>query len=165
MKQTKIQPEIQPERKFVFLQSLEWYSNNFKTFQSEKLWVINKKEQKPSVAKKVVSTASIPEKEKKVFYSDNQLLFEHVIELNAKVDKLMAKHKKLKRRYQTLQNDIYAEDDEVTVPQTIKEPETHNEQVNEPVHEPVHEQQIYEQQIQQPVYNKRMNWRTKLTYL
>ena len=70
--------------------------------------IIRKKEPKQTVSQKVVKEQPPPPKtEKKVYYSDNQLLFEHIIELNAKVEKLMSKHKKLKKRYQSLQNDIY----------------------------------------------------------
>ena len=65
-----------------------------KLFKNGKYRIIKKKEQAQTVAQKVITNSSAPEKEKKVFYSDNQLLFEHVIDLNAKVEKLMAKHKK-----------------------------------------------------------------------
>ena len=142
-----------------------------KFFKNGKYRIIKKKTTAPTVSQKVITNTSTPEKEKKSFYTDNQILFEHIIELNAKVDKLMTKHKKLKRKYQSLQNDIYAEDEDVVVPQQIKEPEQEvvenkdenkNEVVNEVVNEPSTQQQ---QQIQQPVYNKRNNWRTRLTYL
>ena len=134
-----------------------------KFFKNGKYRILRKKEQVKSVAQKVVSSSSAPEKEKKVFYSDNQLLFEHVIELNAKVDKLMMKHKKLKRKYQTLQNDIYAEDDEISTPQQIEEPNT--EVKNEIVNEPPQMQQMQPPVQQQPITNKRMNWRARLSYL
>ena len=93
-----------------------------KFFKNGKYRIIKKKTTAPTVSQKVITNTSTPEKEKKSFYTDNQILFEHIIELNAKVDKLMTKHKKLKRKYQSLQNDIYAEDEEVVVPQQIKEP-------------------------------------------
>ena len=91
-----------------------------KLFKNGKYRIIKKKEPVKSVTQKVITNSSTPEKEKKIFYTDNQLLFEHVMELNAKVEKLMTKHKKLKRRYQTLQNDIYAEDDELSTPQIME---------------------------------------------
>lgn len=147
-----------------------------KLFKNGKYRIIKKKEQAQTVAQKVITSTTTPEKEKKVFYSDNQLLFEHVIELNAKVEKLMAKHKKLKRRYQTLQNDIYCEDDEVSTPREFNsqsdgqiienhKPEPKNEVVTEPKKEVVTEQQQTQPPLQQPIYNKRMNWRTRLSYL
>ena len=135
-----------------------------KFFKNGKYRILKKKETAPTVAQKVITSTTTPEKEKKAYYSDNQLLFEHIIELNAKVDKLMTKHKKLKRKYQSLQNDIYADEDEISVPQTIKEPEPVNVEVkNEVKDEPPVQQQ--QQPVQQPVYNKRMNWRQRLSYL
>lgn len=86
-----------------------------KQFKNGKYRILKRKESKPSVAQKAISDAqppAPPKAEKKVYYSDNQLLFEHIIELNAKVDRLMSKHKKLKRRYQALQSDIYVDDSE-----------------------------------------------------
>ena len=143
-----------------------------KFFKNGKYRIIKKKTTAPTVSQKVITNTTAPEKEKKSFYTDNQILFEHIIELNAKVDKLMTKHKKLKRKYQSLQNDIYAEDEDVVVPQQIKEPEQEvvenkDENKNEVVNEPSTQQQQIQQtqQIQQPVYNKRNNWRTRLSYL
>ena len=69
-----------------------------KLFKNGKYRIIKKKETAPTVAQKVITSTTAPEKEKKAYYSANQLLFEHIIELNAKVDKLMTKHKKLKRK-------------------------------------------------------------------
>ena len=138
-----------------------------KLFKNGKYRIIKKKEQAPSVAQKVITSTTTPEKEKKAYYSDNQLLFEHIIELNAKVDKLMMKHKKLKRKYQSLQNDIYADEDELSVPTTIKEPEPeHNEVHTEVKNEVKNESSIEQiQHVQTPVYNKHMNWRQRLSYL
>ena len=140
-----------------------------KFFKNGKYRILKKKQTAPTVAQKVIINSSTPEKEKKAYYSDNQLLFEHVIELNAKVDKLMTKHKKLKLKYQSLQNDIYADEDEISVPQTIKEPEPVNVEVkNEVKNEPPVQQPVQQQQpppIPKPVYNNRMNWRSSLSYL
>ena len=38
--------------------------------------------------------------------SDNQLMMEHIIELNNQVNKLMNKQKKLKKKYRSLKHDI-----------------------------------------------------------
>lgn len=88
-----------------------------KQFKNGNFTIMRKKEQRPSVTERVVRSEKPPENisnnsPAKVYYSDNQLLFEHIIELNSKVDKLMNKHKKLKRRYQNLQQDIYEDDAE-----------------------------------------------------
>ena len=83
-----------------------------KQFKNGKYRILKKKESQPTVAQKVVNNSPVEKAEKKAYYTDNQLLFEHIIELNAKVDRLMTKHKKLKRKYQAMQNDIYVEDAE-----------------------------------------------------
>ena len=88
-----------------------------KQFKNGNFTIMRKKEQRPSLTERVVRSEKPPENisnnsPAKVYYSDNQLLFEHIIELNSKVDKLMNKHKKLKRRYQNLQQDIYEDDAE-----------------------------------------------------
>ena len=96
-----------------------------KFFKNGKYRILKKKEQTPTVSQKIISSnaESTKQPEKKVFYSDNQLLFEHIIELNSKVDRLMQKHKKLKRKYQALQNDIYVDDDEDVIHEKQVEPE------------------------------------------
>ena len=89
--------------------------------------IVKRKDPQPTVAQRVVNENPTPitKAEKKVYYSDNQLLFEHIIELNAKVDRLMTKHKKLKKKYQALQSDIYVDEDESG---DVTEVETRNEQ-------------------------------------
>ena len=83
-----------------------------KQFKNGKYRIVKRKDTQPTVAQKVVNNSPVEKAEKKAYYTDNQLLFEHIIELNAKVDRLMTKHKKLKRKYQAMQNDIYVEDAE-----------------------------------------------------
>ena len=99
------------------------------------------------------------ETEKKIYYSDNQLLFEHIIELNTKVDKLMAKHKKLKRRYQSLQNDICINDDDI-VAEAVDEPI--NDKHNEPI-TPKHLPKTQLNSYVQPVSTR--SWRSRIQYL
>ena len=108
--------------------------------------------------------------EKKVYYSDNQLLFEHIIELNAKVEKLMAKHKKLKRRYQSLQNDIYVNDDDAVDVVDDKVNDTVNDKVDdkpkETVAEPITPKRLPKAQLNsyvQPVSTR--SWRSRIQYL
>ena len=134
-------------------------------FNNGKFRIVRKKQKPPTISEKVVKTQSIPVNEKKAYYTDNQLLFEHIIELNAKIDRLMSKHKKLKRKYQTLQNDIYIEDDEIeSTKHTVEEPI-----INEPI---VNEQPIIQEPPTIPIINNiqsstatRQNWRSRLRYL
>ena len=46
-------------------------------------------------------------------------MFEHIIELNTKIDRLTAKHKKLKKKYNTIRNDIYADEDDIVEPSPL----------------------------------------------
>ena len=138
-----------------------------KTFKNGKQRIIKKKTVKQTVSQKAISTPSPPNAEQKVYYSDNQLLFEHIIELNAKVDRLMTKHKKLKRRYQALQNDIYVDDEEFNELQgkahEVEEPVVNNEveaKTNEEQKEQVKNQP---NAYVQPVSTR--GWRSRLTYL
>ena len=94
-----------------------------KFFGNGKYRIVKKKPVKPSTSQKVIKASvsnspDIKDPDRKVYYTNDQLLMEHIIELNSKVDKLMTKHKKLKRKYQSLSADIYVEDNE----------EIHNEQ-------------------------------------
>ena len=82
--------------------------------------IIKRKLQKPSTAQQIINSQPLPPTtEAKRYYTDNQLLFEHIIELNAKIDKLTAKHKKLKKKYTTIRNDIYADEDDIVEPSPL----------------------------------------------
>ena len=107
---------------------------DIKDLKNGKTIITRKKKTTPTTSQKVISSSSKTKKSstsngenQKAYYTDNQLLFEHIIELNSKVDKLMNKHKKLKRRYQTLQNDLYIEDEDVS---SIANEDTSNEPPN-----------------------------------
>ena len=64
--------------------------------------IVKKKIKTPSLSTRLIDQAqnkenNDQEKNKKVYMSDNQLMMEHIIELNNQVNKLMNKHKKLKK--------------------------------------------------------------------
>ena len=70
--------------------------------------------------------------------TDNQLLLEHIIDLEKRYEIMRLKHKKLKKRYNKLENDIFDDDsDELDVREVVAEPEP--EPVVEPVIIPVEE--------------------------
>ena len=139
-----------------------------KTFKNGKQRIIKKKTVTPTVSQKAIKTTPSPTNaEQKVYYSDNQLLFEHIIELNAKVDKLMTKHKKLKRRYQALQNDIYVDDEEFNELQG-KAHEVEEPVVSEGVEAKTNEEQKEQVKNQPNAYVQPVStrgWRSRLTYL
>ena len=152
-----------------------------KFFKNGKYRILKKKEQAPTVSQKIISSnaESTKQPEKKVFYSDNQLLFEHIIELNSKVDRLMQKHKKLKRKYQTLQNDIYVDDDEDVIHEKQVELAESPEQQTQPeraespeLSEVQNSPRVIQRSEQQPeqqrnvyVRQGRASWRNNITYL
>ena len=93
---------------------------------------------------------------------------EHIIELNSKVDKLMTKHKKLKRKYQTLSADIYVDDNEESCEHSLpphggttpNEP-TENKNKTQPDEEPKNSPQT----ITTKHLRTRSSWRNQLNYL
>lgn len=133
---------------------------NVKFFKNGKCQITKKKDV-PQTVSSLATKNPLPKDQSKVYYPDNQLLFEHIIELNAKVEKLMQKHKKLKRRYQTLQDDLYIEDDNLADPinkENTTISDIHSEQQNE--------QQNNTQIIthmKNPNINR--NWRNQIAFL
>ena len=133
-----------------------------KTLDDGTLKIVKKKPKQPTVSQKATTQAANTSEAKpsegdsnnKVYYSDNQLLFEHIIELNSKVDKLMNKHKKLKKRYKALQQDIYVDSvDDDSQGETL-----------EPSHEAI-PQQKPKQVFLQPQQVIQRGWRSRLSYL
>lgn len=111
--------------------------------------IVKRKAQQPTVSQKAIS--------KPTYYTDNQLLYEHIIELTSKIERLTQKHKKLKHRYNDLQHDLYVDD---------------NDNDNEPVNKTFNEEQ--EQEEQQPTppipqqtinHNRRVSWINQITIL
>lgn len=131
---------------------------NVKFFKNGKIQITKKRKQTPTVSQKAIKNTPPSNTEKKVYYSDNQLLFEHIIELNSKVDKLMAKHKKLKRRYQTLQNDIYVDEDDIKNDVVAVD---NNKELN------TTKQNDTEQEQEHVTFDKsiRRNWRSQVKYI
>ena len=145
-----------------------------KFFSNGNFRIIKRKQVKPSVSQKVINADNENSldkqiQDKKIYYTNDQLLIEHIIELNSKVDKLMSKHKKLKRKYQTLCTDLYVDDND-----NINENNsTHdNDNINE------HKQTIsqnednsnddYIPKPQTPQINRRIkkiSWRDQIKYV
>ena len=117
---------------------------------------IIKKKQRPSVSQKIIEKQTPTQSNTPSYYTDNQLLYEHIIELTSRMERLSAKHKKLKNRYKELQQDLYVDDNE-PVNKTFEE-ETNNEENNEPV------QQIPITKL--PInYSRKVSWRNQIAYL
>ena len=106
------------------------------------------------------------------YLTDNQLLFEHIINLESQYNKLRAKHKKLKKRYNDLEGYLYADDsDDDAKPQkqTVQQQQQQREQpipVVQPVEvpdvQPTQQQQVSPASLaQQPYVQRRFvrSWR------
>ena len=144
---------------------------NVKLFKNGNVRICKAK--KPTLSQQVISNNGEREikntngDNRKVYMTDNQLMWEHIFELENKYNTLYTKHKKLKAKY----NDLYIEDEDL-----ISRQMPTYEQQQEPVYEqqqqePVYEQQqepVYEEQTQQPQQQtyqniKRNNWRSMLS--
>lgn len=92
-----------------------------------------------------------------------QLLLEHMFELERKYEIMRMKHKKLKKRYNKLEDDIFESDDE----QPVEPVQYGGHEVQEPVEEPVKHVQEPVRQAQEPPQvtfrrPQKRTWRTML---
>ena len=117
---------------------------NVKLFKNGNVRICKAK--KPTLSQQVISNNGEREirstngNNGKVYMTDNQLMWEHIFELENKYNTLYTKHKKLKAKY----NDLYIEDEDL-----ISRQNSTYEQQN-----PVYEQQEQEQEQQTPVYEE-----------
>ena len=145
---------------------------NVKLFKNGNVRICKAK--KPTLSQQVISNNGEREirntngNNGKVYMTDNQLMWEHIFELENKYNTLYTKHKKLKAKY----NDLYIEDEDLTFRQnSVYEQKEQKEQEQEqqpPVYEQQEQEPVYEeqpQQTQQPTYQniKRNNWRSMLS--
>jgi hypothetical protein len=93
------------------------------------------KSKKPTISQQAVSNKgerlinSNTSDSRKVYMTDNQLIWEHVLELENKYNNLYRKHKKLKAKY----NDLYIEDEDIAQkpqPEPQKQPDLNNHNHN-----------------------------------
>ena len=154
--------------------------------------IVKKKIKTPSLSNRLINEQKQEvNNSKKLYMSDNQLMMEHIIELNNQVNKLANKHKKLKKKYRALKHDIYEEDIEqeneiglrLQEPQSqeqepqSKEPQSQEPQSQEPqemqsgsalkteFQERTTSQETPSQEPQPPSQEMRRTWRSYLTYL
>lgn len=112
-----------------------------------------------TVSSKVINSNTAVPTPQQATYTDNQLLMEHIIELNSKYERLHLKQKKLKRKYRSIRDDLYVVDNE-----TVE-----NKSPDPPVYEKPIEQTVYEQPRNSQVITTnnqfaRTNWRNRLQY-
>ena len=136
-------------------------------FFGNKYRIVKKKPVNPTISQKVIKTNS-SNNDSKVYYTNDQLLMEHIIELNSKVDKLITKHKKLKRKYQSLSADIYIDDNEETneTPPSTDDKQTEDKNKTQSNEESINEQSKNSPQtITTKHIRQRSTWRNQLNYL
>ena len=115
---------------------------------------IIKKKQRPSVSQKIIEKQTPTQSNTPSYYTDNQLLYEHIIELTSRMERLSAKHKKLKNRYKELQQDLYVDEND-----------------NEPVNKDFDEETNEPVQPQQPItklpinHSRKVSWLNQIAYL
>ena len=127
--------------------------------------IVKKKIKTPSLSNRLINEQKQEvNNSKKLYMSDNQLMMEHIIELNNQVNKLANKHKKLKKKYRALKHDIYEEDieQENEIGLRLQEPQSQEQQ--QPSKEPQN-QESQSQEPQPPSQEMRRTWRSYLTYL
>ena len=145
---------------------------NVKLFKNGNVRICKAK--KPTLSQQVISNNGEREirntngNNGKVYMTDNQLMWEHIFELENKYNTLYTKHKKLKAKY----NDLYIEDEDLTFRQNSvyeQQNPVYEEQTQQPVYEEQTQQPVYEEQTQPPtqppIYQniKRNNWRSMLS--
>ena len=150
--------------------------------------IVKKKIKTPSLSNRLINEQKQEvNNSKKLYMSDNQLMMEHIIELNNQVNKLANKHKKLKKKYRALKHDIYEEDIEqenekgtsfglersssIRLQESqapSQEPQSQEQQCQEQ-QQPSKEPQNQESQSQEPQPPSQAlrgrTWRSYLTYL
>lgn len=135
--------------------------------------IVKKKIKTPSLSNRLINEQKQEvNNSKKLYMSDNQLMMEHIIELNNQVNKLMTKQKKLKKKYKTLKYDIYEDVDENQITQEPKQEQIKQEPTREPTQET--KQDVTQETAQdiKPSYRTagirvlpQKGWRSYISYL
>ena len=119
------------------------------------------KKKKPTVSNQAVTsngerTVLNKSGEQKVYLTNDQLLWEHIFELENKYSNLYRKHKKMKARY----NDLYIEDDIQPLTPRPNIQEEHDQQQQQQTLETIQEdeQQAEHQQTQQSLQQQQQQY-------
>ena len=118
------------------------------------------KKKKPAVSESIVNSGGKREVQgQQVYFTDQQLIWEHLFELERNYAKLYGKHKKMKARY----NDLIYEPEDVIKPEIHEDVKPEIKEDIKPIEE-VKPEVHKEPQIQsKPQQIKRGNWRSQLT--
>lgn len=135
--------------------------------------IVKKKIKTPSLSNRLINEQKQEvNNSKKLYMSDNQLMMEHIIELNNQVNKLMTKQKKLKKKYKTLKYDIYEDVDENQITQEPKQEQIKQEPNQETKRETAQDVTQDTAQDTKPSYRTagirvlpQKGWRSYISYL
>lgn len=154
------------ERKYLINSAKSGKNDNpyfeVKFYKNGNARVCKRKTKAKSIAERAVENGGVHEvKDQKVYMSMDQLMWEHIVDLESKYTKLMSKHKKMKRRYNDIANELYVnEDDDESVKRNVETPIQQQQQQQVA--------QIQQQPEIQPKHYPLSNgnsWRSRLQYL
>ena len=143
---------------------------NVKLFKNGNTRICKKKRTiaNQAVTSKGETTVKTSNGEQKVYMTDNQLMWQHILDIQDKYHTLNRKYKKLKGRYK----ELYIEDEitpyEQDIKQDIKQEQPQQQPQQQPKEQPQHQPQqpTQPQPQQQPIHqqpifrqNQRSNWR------
>jgi hypothetical protein len=94
---------------------------------------------------------------KKIHLTNEQLLLEHIMNLEVSHERLLTKHKKLKNKFKSLESDVYYEADNETINQEVNE-----EPEPEPEPEPELKKEPKRRQTPVPRNIRNTGWRAAL---
>ena len=98
-------------------------------------------------------------------FTNEQMIFQQLLDLNSKIEKIHNKHKKLKKKYKKMKNDIYVEDVDLIEnppPQNVEEKQLADNEDNNNNNEEEEKPQI-NYRTYPPLRN--FGWRSKVRYV
>ena len=135
-----------------------------KTLKNGTTRIVKKKNKSQSLSNKLISGRKDNEqfvKPEKKYLSNEQLLMEHIIELNTQMNKLKNKQKKLKNKYKGIKRDLYVDVDENDEPHNDEKDFIQGDR-NRP---PSEELEKNAHRVADEVRVVQRGWRSRVSYL
>ena len=135
-----------------------------KTLKNGTTRIVKKKNKSQSLSNKLISGRKDNEqfvKPEKKYLSNEQLLMEHIFELNTQMNKLKNKQKKLKNKYKGIKRDLYVDVDENDEPHNDEKDFIQGDR-NRP---PSEELEKNAHRVADEVRVVQRGWRSRVSYL
>ena len=143
-----------------------------KTLKNGTTRIVKKKNKSQSLSNKLISGQGLHDrssskdneqfvKPEKKYLSNEQLLMEHIIELNTQMNKLKNKQKKLKNKYKGIKRDLYVDVDENDEPHNDEKDFIQGDR-NRP---PSEELEKHAHRVADEVRVVQRGWRSRVSYL